>query len=441
MISSTSSSPSHLSGKRFRWLRRVSAFAFAAALFAGAGYLASKPNWQLDWSSAGHNSLHPISAELLDGLAGPVTVRMVARTGSPLAQHAQTLVARHQSSKADLSLEFIDPRTHPEEARELGLTAVGQARVFAGANSVRIKHLTDQGLANAFIQLSRTSKRKIRALVGHGERRIDGRRNDDLGLLGQSLLERGFDIGDLDLSVAGEVSPDTSVLIVSAGATSLLPKEQTMVRDFIDAGGNLLVLGEPAARTEHIVFITQALGLEIGDVQVVAATAAERRDKKIPADFLIVNQYPPHPVTDGFDVVTLFPQIGPVHPLAGSSWEALSLIAADYDASRLVAKDESNGTPVGAALQRGAQRAIVVGDGDFAANQYIGNGGNLELAVRMLEWLAEEDTLHIPPRLVPDPRLDVSQSTLQFVSLISIVLIPLALVTIGVLRWSWRRRR
>ena len=49
------------------------------------------------------------------------------------------------------------------------------------------------------------------------------------------------------------------------------------------------------------------------------------------------------------------------------------------------------------------QRVVVVGNGSFLANTFLGNGGNLDLGVNMINWLAGDDALiAIQPR--PSPR-------------------------------------
>jgi len=39
------------------------------------------------------------------------------------------------------------------------------------------------------------------------------------------------------------------------------------------------------------------------------------------------------------------------------------------------------------------QRIVVVGDGDFLSNAYLGNVGNLDMGLKMVSWLIHEDRL------------------------------------------------
>ena len=53
------------------------------------------------------------------------------------------------------------------------------------------------------------------------------------------------------------------------------------------------------------------------------------------------------------------------------------------------------------------QRIIVVGNGAFLANVYSGNGGNLDLGINMVNWLANEERLiTVQPRAAKDRNRD-----------------------------------
>jgi ABC-type uncharacterized transport system involved in gliding motility auxiliary subunit len=87
------------------------------------------------------------------------------------------------------------------------------------------------------------------------------------------------------------------------------------------------------------------------------------------------------------------------------------------------------------------QRVVVIGDGDFLSNTFLGNGGNRALGERVFDWLLGDDALvSLPPRGAPDRTLDISQGELNVLSLGFMVGLPLALLAIGGLL-TWRRRR
>lgn len=90
---------------------------------------------------------------------------------------------------------------------------------------------------------------------------------------------------------------------------------------------------------------------------------------------------------------------------------------------------------------RREQRAVVIGDGDFLSNRFLGNGGNRELGQRVFNWLLADDALiEIPDRGAPDRLIQLSQTRLAMIGLGLLIVLPLILAAIGIVT-AWRRRR
>jgi hypothetical protein len=85
-------------------------------------------------------------------------------------------------------------------------------------------------------------------------------------------------------------------------------------------------------------------------------------------------------------------------------------------------------------------RIAVFGDSDFASNQLLGAGRNADLFLNAVNWLAQqEDMIAIRPRDPEDRRITMTASQLQFVRLLTVVLIP-GLVLLAAVRVWWVRR-
>ena len=72
---------------------------------------------------------------------------------------------------------------------------------------------------------------------------------------------------------------------------------------------------------------------------------------------------------------------------------------------------------------------------------YAGNGGNVDLGVNMVNWLAGEESL-ITLQLLPakDSQLALSKAQLEIISCIFLLALPLLLAGLGGYLW-WKRRR
>jgi ABC-type uncharacterized transport system involved in gliding motility auxiliary subunit len=87
------------------------------------------------------------------------------------------------------------------------------------------------------------------------------------------------------------------------------------------------------------------------------------------------------------------------------------------------------------------QRLIIVGDGDFLSNAFLGYGGNLDLGLKMINWLATDDTLiDIPSKTAVDLDLELSSSAVILLGGIFLFILPLGLIGMGISVWLWRRK-
>jgi len=107
--------------------------------------------------------------------------------------------------------------------------------------------------------------------------------------------------------------------------------------------------------------------------------------------------------------------------------------------------DKSGPISIAVALQRTledrTQRVVVIGNGHFLANQFLGNGGNLDLGINAINWLAgDESLIAIQPRATQDAQILLSENTKLVLVVVFLLLIPLGLLALGGLVW-WRRRK
>ena len=88
------------------------------------------------------------------------------------------------------------------------------------------------------------------------------------------------------------------------------------------------------------------------------------------------------------------------------------------------------------------QRIVVIGDGDFLANAYLGNGGNLNLGLNIINWLSGNDQLiNIPAKTATDTTLALSNIAMVLIFIGFLLLLPFSLFTIGAIIWYKRRGR
>src|SRR5690606_21215519 len=87
------------------------------------------------------------------------------------------------------------------------------------------------------------------------------------------------------------------------------------------------------------------------------------------------------------------------------------------------------------------QRVSVVGSGHFLANRYLGNGGNLDFGLNMVNWLAGDEALiSIQPRATSDSQLTLSETALTVIVSGFLIALPVLFLICGVVI-GWRRKR
>jgi len=420
------------------------------------GYLAAQTRLQWDLSQNGRNSLSEASIEILKKLQGPIHV-----TAYATEQHTQLgdirkiitdFVALYQRVKPDLSLTFIDPIEQPKLAQDTGVHVNGEMVITFNQRREHLTVINEQAFSNVLMRLARAEDKVIVALSGHGERRLDGSANYDLGELGRQLRTNGFNSQQLNLAIEQDVPVNASMLMIASPQTDLLEGEVDKLLNYIDRGGNLLWLVDQES-LRGLLPLTEKLRLTLTPGVVVDPQAEQL---KAPVTFALGASYGQHAITNDFDYITVFPFARQITINENEEWRAVSLVEVaqqgwvetgnlDGEITFDQATDVAGPISIAVALTRNIrdreQRIVIVGSGHFLANAYLGNGSNLDFGVNLINWLTgDEELIVIQPRATLDSNLIFSESELTLIVLGFLVLLPLLFLVSGIVIW-WRRRR
>ena len=283
-----------------------------------------KTTWDLTQSK--RNTLSQSSVDVLAQISGPISIKAFATADAEgdLRRPIQEFINPFLRAKDDISLTFIDPREDPIAAKEAGVRVNGELLVELNGRTGNLRTLTEQELVNLLLRLTRSSERLISALDGHGEGKLDGAANFDLGDLGAQLRAKGFRDGMVNFAVAQDVPRNTSVLIVAGPRVDLLPGEANRIKRYLEKGGNLLWLIDfDSLRGMDIV--AEYLGLDLIDGIVIDPSAAVQR---LPASFSLASAYAEHPITDRMDSNTVFPYARRIAAFEDSAFRFTPLIEA-----------------------------------------------------------------------------------------------------------------
>jgi ABC-type uncharacterized transport system involved in gliding motility auxiliary subunit len=426
-------------------------FATAVGL---AGWLSNRYSLAWDWSSGARNSLSEVSQQLLERLESPLHIVSFSPEDAGLRQQIRDVVARYQRYSDKITLEFVNPDTQPDLVRQLGIRVTGELRLTYQGRSENLRTVTEEALSNTIQRLIQQQDRWISVLEGHGERSFSGRANHDLGGFGGELQRKGYHIQPLDLASSIDIPHNTALLVIAGPQVDYRADEITRLSGYIKEGGNLLWLLDPGP-LHGLEGLMSQLGLSLLPGTVVDANAATL-GLESPA-MALVPRYPDHPVTRGFELVTLYPHAAALEYAEAGPWKTtplLSTLSRSWNETGLLQGEiertgEQGEQPgplaIGVALERVVegrqQRILVIGDGDFLSNSFLGNSGNLDLGLNIFRWMSGDDKLlNIPARTAPDRNLELSRTASVVISLGFLFALPLLFLGAGLVIW-WRRRK
>ena len=427
--------------------------ALLLGIVAAVIYLTQDLTTQWDLTQSKRNTLSQASIDTLGQITSPIEITAFATTDAEgdLRRPIQDFIAPYQHAKEDISLTFVDPRVDPAAAQQAGVRVNGELVVELNGRRDNLRTLTEQELTNMLVRLMRTSERLVNTLDGHGEGKMEGRANFDLGDLGRKLTARGFRTGIVNFAVAQDIPHNTSVLVIAAPRVDLLPGEARRIRRYLEEGGNLLWLIDHDS-LRGMETVADFLGLDLIDGVAIDPAAGAQR---LPASFSLAFAYGEHPITDPMNINTVFPyarridiqnssdfRFTPLVEVAQQGWlETSGLKNASFDKN----EDLRGPITVAGALERDVrdkkQRVVVVGSARAFSNEYIGSLGNMDLGVNIINWLSGDDSLiSIEPKTRVDMTLEMSRPVMAAIGFGFLIFAPVGLLVAGGVIW-WRRRR
>jgi ABC-type uncharacterized transport system involved in gliding motility auxiliary subunit len=356
------------------------------------------------------------------------------------------------------------------------VTQDGTTIFESGEKESRITAAGEEDVTNAIIKVSRDAKKVIFFLEGHGEESVEEFGDNGYSTVKTELEKLGYEVNKLSLALSEMFPENCALLVVPGPQKDLLPNELETVRNYLRGGGRVLFMADPET----------APGLEgyLAEFGVVLAEdlVVDTVSRLLGGDYFmpVVSEYETHEITDKFRYATFFPFARSVEvneslpdgitltalaKTSPNSWSERQLDEQEVkfdegidiqgplnlavvgtvqgkeqdvpEEEPLESPEEQPGPEAGPGKEG---RFAVIGDSDFVKNRYFGLSGNGNFFLNVANWLTEEaDLIAIQPKTQAPRTLQLTPSQGRMIFFVSVVILPLAVLIIGITVWLRRR--
>ncbi len=422
------------------------------AILAIVNFLSNRHHARWDLTGTRQYSLSGQTIQILKDLKEPVKITAFYSPADSTQATLKDLLAEYMYHTDKLSLEVVDPDQKPAVARQYGITSYGTIVFERGSRRQDTFSTDEQSITSAILKVSRDEQKGIYFITGHKERNSEGYADDGFSAVKTLLEKNNYKVGTLNLAMTSTIPSDAAALIIASPQTDYAEAERKALSAYLDGGGKLMVLLDPAANVD-LNSVLEPYGVRFRNDLVVDLYSSFFGDPLTP----LTTRYPYSMITkDMTGLTSFFPYARSVERTASmpegatitdlittsdQSWGETNL------AQRQVQRDDADVAgplTLMAQVQKGNTRLVLVGDSDFAANSVLnsvrGAFGNADLFLNAVNWLAEEESLiAISPKTSDVRTVFLTPAQMRVILYSSALVLPAAVLVIGMLIW-WRRR-
>jgi len=476
-----------------RQVRHSTMTAFSGAILIGAlvgvYLLAERANIAVDMTLSGEYSLTPESADIIARLERPVQI-----TGfySSALLHEREIDEQYfnlytTASDGNITYKLYDPDLQRTIAESFGVQYDGDIFVsylnedgtvdFDSTISVSLQSSQERNITRALLTLSQANQYRVAFEIGYSQLAQDDTSPTGLSAVLQGMESSGITIGAINLrnlvEQGGFIPDDVDVLVMTQMVEPLPLAAVGIVDRYVRGGGKLFIMAD-ADLAGGVEFMTadaplndwlwRTFGLRVGDGVVVDPLISGRTAVDILSvaitdnSELTANLNDPSDQNTSVEFTTARPIIidnsppvtnGLIIAASPSSYSETDIALMRSNNESTFDVNEDLGGPIATAAwahntETGA-RVVLVGDDDWVQNGKVGSPfGNSIFFTNVMAWLTGmgENIVFSPQASVTNiPTLFVSGQMLDQIGFITVVLMPGALLLLGLAIWWWRSRR
>ena len=460
------------------------------ALFIIVNYLSFRHYQRWDMTDDQVHSLSESTRKVLKSLREDVEITVAFVGGSEYSQKVDVLVEEYDRSREKrVNVQRVDPIRNPSDAEDLknrlGVELDSNMVIITSGKNTRvvredemlvrakdehgnIKVIGFRGedaLTSAILSVTEREQKKVYFLRGKGKEK-QSKYGSIFGVFQDIGYKQNLDVQPLDLPSVSEFPEDTDAVILPGMIYDLSERELGALKDFWEnRKGSLLIMVNPRSETPRLNGFLKELGVERQFDRVMWSKTSSVGVEK----HFDVNSYflPGSPITlpmigttaafGGQTCSLQFPmkddellarglQVTPLLRAADDYWGETHYLEEtpipDDDDNRqplFVAASVELGGVDDPALKVKSARMVVVGN-DMVVDPNTFVGANYDFATASLNWMLDrEQLIGVTPKIVEQYRPNITPQQETRLFLISCILLPGAMLALGLFVWSVRR--
>ena len=427
------------------------------AILILVNYLGANHHKRFDLTTEKYFTLSDQSKKIASGLQKDVKVVRFAKT--PEVQF-DDLMSEYKNQNRHFQFQTVDPQEKPEIAKDLGATHMGDVIMASGDQKQTIQadasgSVSESDVTSALLKVTNTQHKTVCFVTGHGEKSLTDDQSGGYLLVDQGLKKENYNTEPVNLVSSNEVPSDCDVLVVAGPTKSLFPQEAAMAGKYLNAGGKVLIEEDPDT-DPNVDDILNGWNIAVGKNIVVDASGVGRLLGIGPAAPLVVD-YGDSPITKNLQQGMTFFDLARTVSLADktktdpqgvellkTSPRSFTIPKMEKEVTFNPKTDTAGPLSLGVAASRDVNgksaRLVVIGDSDFAANQWINNQHNGDLFFNTIDWLAQdENQISIRPKQPTDRRVTLTGGQATMLRWLDLIFLPGVVLISGVYIW-WKRR-
>jgi len=432
------------------------------AVLGVVNFLSVRHNKRWDLTTQNVFSLSPQSQGVVAKLEQPVEVHAFVEGGA--APEVEDLLDSYRDASGNFSFHMVDPIKDRDLAERFKVTELPTLHIQYGEQTATVsRDVTEESITNGLIKATKTTKKMVCFLDGHGEPDPDSREARGLLMLRDALKNENYETKKVLLATEAELPADCTIIVVTGTEKPLFDHEVDQLRVGLKAGRSMLFLAPPR-RGAQLGALLEPWGAQLTDTVVVDQVVRLFQGPALGLQ-IIASTYGTHPITRDFTERTVFALARVVSASAAgkpgvqatelvksspTAWGETDLPGVFERGEALLGEEDIKG-PVSLAVAvigkhkemgfegTGETKLVVVGDADWVNNQFLQQLFNRDLVLNMMNWLGgQEELIAIRPRAIQASRAQLSPEESRRIFYLSVLVMPELLLLLGLTVW-WRR--